>query len=252
MRLHKIALSALTVLCAGIASLPMPALAQSPGAAEALCRDAVIKKHGNDYAFDGINSTMASDGRNPQAAGVARNRRGERFDFFCVFEAGSVTLVDLRPVRVGSGSGSGPGPGSGSGSGRDREVVCESKNHRRTDCRMDTRGGVRLVEQTSDTRCRQGSNWGFDRDSVWVDKGCAGRFRSGSGSGGGSDRFERLGDACERAVAKFENFSLHSVKAEDVPQRVSDDVYEFDLRTPRGPYLCTVERDGDVRRVRRR
>jgi hypothetical protein len=51
---------------------------------------------------------------------------------------------------------------------------------------MDTRGGVRLVQQTSQTQCREGSNWGYDRDSVWVDRGCAGRFatRSGSGSGG--------------------------------------------------------------------
>ena len=242
MKLHGIPCSAMAVLGFWVAGASLPALAQAQGGAEGMCRDAVIKQHGNDYTFEQMNSGMATDGRNMQAAGVARNRRGERFDFFCAFEAGSVVRVDFQPVggRVGSGSGSGSG---------DREVVCESKNHRRKECRMDTRGGVRLVEQTSNTRCRQGSNWGFDRESVWVDDGCAGRFRSGHG--GGSDRIERLGDACERAVAKSGNFSRSSVKAEETPRRVSDDVFEFGLRTPGGRYVCTVERDGDVRRVRR-
>ena len=245
MSLRGIPLSAVAVLCAWMAGASPPALAQQ-GAAEGQCREAVIQRHGNDYTFEQMNSGMATDGRNMQAAGVARNRRGERFDFFCAFEAGSVSRVDFSPARSGAGSG------SGSGHGGDRDVVCESKNHRRKECRMDTRGGVRLVEQKSETRCRQGRNWGFDRDSVWVDEGCAARFVSGSGHGGGADRIERMGDACERAVARAGDFSRNSVKAEDSPRRVSDDVFEFDLRAPRGHWLCTVERDGDVRKVRRR
>lgn len=244
MSLKRIALSSIVAFCAGAAGPSMPAFAQTSGAAEGQCRDAVVRKYGNDYSVDSINSTMAADGRNPQAAGTARNRRGERFNFFCTFEAGNVSLVDLQPA--GSRAGSGPGPG------RDRDVVCESRNNRRKECRMDTRGGVRLVEQTGDKRCREGSNWGFDRDSVWVDNGCGGRFVSRSGPGGDFDRFERLGNACERAAARSEDFDLRRVKAEDVPRRVSEGVYEFDLRTPRGPYVCTVERDGDVRRIRRR
>jgi hypothetical protein len=111
---------------------------------------------------------------------------------------------------------------------------------------MDTRGGVRLVQQTSQTQCREGSNWGYDRDSVWVDRGCAGRFaaRSGGGSGGHP---AHLAGACENAAAELAR--TRDVRALEPPRRVSDDVFEYDLRTPLGPWMCRVERSGKVRVV---
>lgn len=72
-------------------------------------------------------------------------------------------------------------------------VRCESRNNRTSYCRMDTRGGVRLVTQTSQSACIRGRTWGVSGDSVWVSRGCRGRFAStGYGDsryGYGDDRY---------------------------------------------------------------
>jgi hypothetical protein len=39
-----------------------------------------------------------------------------------------------------------------------------------------TGGDVRVARQLSETPCRRGENWGFDRRGIWVDKGCAAEF----------------------------------------------------------------------------
>ncbi|MBC7657390.1 MAG: DUF3011 domain-containing protein, partial [Frankiaceae bacterium] len=54
-----------------------------------------------------------------------------------------------------------------SGYGNNRDMVrCESRNGRTTSCRMDTRGGVRLVTQTSQSACVRGRTWGVSGNSV--------------------------------------------------------------------------------------
>ncbi|MEA5512222.1 DUF3011 domain-containing protein [Crocosphaera sp. UHCC 0190] len=55
-------------------------------------------------------------------------------------------------------------------------VTCESYKYRYQFCRVNTRGGVRLVRQLSNTRCVQGETWDYDRDGIWVDKGCNAEF----------------------------------------------------------------------------
>jgi Protein of unknown function (DUF3011) len=67
-------------------------------------------------------------------------------------------------------------------------VSCDSNDNRRKVCRVDTRGGVRLVKQHSDSPCIQGRTWGYNRNAIWVDRGCRAEFevgRYGGGSGGG-------------------------------------------------------------------
>jgi hypothetical protein len=59
-------------------------------------------------------------------------------------------------------------------------VKVESKNMQRTYKRTSTRGGVRLKDQLSREACVQGISWGFDRDGIWVDKGCRAEFQIGS------------------------------------------------------------------------
>lgn len=70
----------------------------------------------------------------------------------------------------------------------ERNITCESNNYRYRYCRVDTDNQVRLVHKISNTSCRQGENWGYDRHGVWVDRGCAAEFsvgqRSSHGSGG--------------------------------------------------------------------
>lgn len=64
-------------------------------------------------------------------------------------------------------------------------VRCESDGNRERSCRVDTRGGVRLVNQLSRQGCWQGDTWGYDRDRIWVRNGCRAEFRVGDS--GGSD-----------------------------------------------------------------
>jgi len=55
-------------------------------------------------------------------------------------------------------------------------VRCESEHFQFNRCPIDTRGDVRLVRQLSETPCRRGETWGYDRRGIWVDEGCAGEF----------------------------------------------------------------------------
>jgi hypothetical protein len=94
------------------------------------------------------------------------------------------------------------GRGQGGGSAG-REIVCESNSNRMHRCEADTRGGVELVRQISNSRCTFNRTWGYDRRSIWVSDGCRARFRLGSGGSGwpggggsgGSSSTERI--TCE-------------------------------------------------------
>ena len=55
-------------------------------------------------------------------------------------------------------------------------ISCSSDDGHRRYCPADTRGGVRLIKQRSDSPCRQGYSWGFDRGGIWVDRGCRADF----------------------------------------------------------------------------
>ena len=58
-----------------------------------------------------------------------------------------------------------------------RSISCSSDNGKRHYCDVDTRGGVSMVRQRSDSACQEGYSWGFDRTGVWVDRGCRADFR---------------------------------------------------------------------------
>ena len=70
-------------------------------------------------------------------------------------------------------------------------VRCDSRDGRSNFCRMDTRGGVRLIEQYSDSACLRGRTWGVERDGVWVSRGCRARFATAGNAGyGRHDRYD--------------------------------------------------------------
>jgi hypothetical protein len=58
-------------------------------------------------------------------------------------------------------------------------ISCSSDDMHRHHCKVDTRGGVQLVKQNSDSSCQQGRSWGYDRHSIWVDHGCRADFQVG-------------------------------------------------------------------------
>ena len=77
--------------------------------------------------------------------------------------------------------------GMTSGSGRMRaadrarmatttKILCESVDGSRRHCMADTSGGVRLTKRLSKSGCDFKSDWGFDRNGVWVAHGCRAEF----------------------------------------------------------------------------
>ncbi len=80
-------------------------------------------------------------------------------------------------VAIGGGGGGGGG-GNWNGGGSSGTVYCASDDGKRHSCSMNTNGGVRLTNQRSGSACTQGQTWGWDRNSVWVDRGCRAEFQS--------------------------------------------------------------------------
>src|SRR5688572_33350318 len=71
-----------------------------------------------------------------------------------------------------------------------RTVRCESDDHRTEVCRIDTRGGVRIVDQESRAPCVSGRTWGYDSRGIWVSQGCRARFQVGSSAYARSSRYD--------------------------------------------------------------
>lgn len=89
--------------------------------------------------------------------------------------------ANFEPARGGGWGGDRPGwgddrPGWGDQSA---QIRCDSNNNRRQYCPVDLgRGGrVRLIRRLSDSRCNEGSTWGWDRRGIWVDYGCRAIFQ---------------------------------------------------------------------------
>ena len=57
-----------------------------------------------------------------------------------------------------------------------RLLVCESKGGRRRMCGTTIEHAAQLRRQLSNSPCEQGRSWGWEREGLWVDKGCRGEF----------------------------------------------------------------------------
>jgi hypothetical protein len=115
--------------------------------------------------------------------------------------AGAVAMLSgcvLDPTYGGGYPGNGyPGgnyPGNGypgqnypqrPGYSGGQTVRCESNDGRYNHCSANTRGGVQLSRQLSNTQCVQNRNWGYDNGGIWVSNGCRAEFRTGYGGGNG-------------------------------------------------------------------
>ncbi|HET6912564.1 MAG TPA: DUF3011 domain-containing protein [Rhodanobacteraceae bacterium] len=68
---------------------------------------------------------------------------------------------------------------------RGQTIVCESQDGHYNRCQVPWDGGVRMVQQISESACIRGQTWGERRHSVWVNQGCRARFApAGYVSGG--------------------------------------------------------------------
>ena len=86
--------------------------------------------------------------------------------------------ADFVPGYVGGPGGPG-GPGGWPGWGNNYNVYCASDDGKRNRCPVDTSRGVRLVRQRSGSPCNLGATWGYDRNGIWVDRGCRADFEIG-------------------------------------------------------------------------
>jgi hypothetical protein len=66
-------------------------------------------------------------------------------------------------------------------------ISCSSDDGKRHYCSADSQGRVRLVQQRSESACREGYSWGSDNRGIWVDHGCRADFAI-EGGPGASDR----------------------------------------------------------------
>ena len=55
-------------------------------------------------------------------------------------------------------------------------VYCPSDFMNRNFCAVDTRDGVFIIRQRSEADCVFNRTWGYDRDRIWVDRGCRADF----------------------------------------------------------------------------
>ena len=83
-----------------------------------------------------------------------------------------------------------------------RTVSCASDNGKRHYCDMDTRGGVSMIRQRSDTACEEGYSWGYDRRGIWVDHGCRAEFSIDADYGAPPPVTERLTLTCSSENGK--------------------------------------------------
>jgi hypothetical protein len=57
-----------------------------------------------------------------------------------------------------------------------KKLVCASDDRQRKRCEVAVDNGVDLLRQLSRTRCVKETNWGWDSEGIWVDKGCRAEF----------------------------------------------------------------------------
>ena len=69
--------------------------------------------------------------------------------------------------------------GFGGSAAAQSTITCESRNGQYQACSANTSGGVTLSRQLSSQGCWQNDTWGYDRNRVWVTRGCRAEFRVG-------------------------------------------------------------------------
>ncbi|HQE08630.1 DUF3011 domain-containing protein [Thermomonas sp.] len=82
---------------------------------------------------------------------------------------------DFSVMRGNSGWNGGGWGDSGIGG---RVFRCESNDGRYNECAANTRAGVQLIRQLSNSPCIEGRSWGYGRSGIWVAQGCRAEFRS--------------------------------------------------------------------------
>lgn len=164
--------------------------------AQARIRERIIREQGGRNAevrFNDNGNFEAISNRETRVSGAGtyfrdRNDQGREFTYESIFYTRNGQLRSLNYDFRGDGNlNSGNGNWNGNNGNRnsgEQTIYCASDNGRRNNCPANTRGGVRLVRQQSGSACIEGSTWGYDRNSIWVDRGCSAEFEVGRNASG--------------------------------------------------------------------
>ncbi|HEX4951040.1 MAG TPA: DUF3011 domain-containing protein [Blastocatellia bacterium] len=126
-------------------------------------------------------------------------------------------------------------------------ISLASDDNRRHTYPVDTSGGVRLVRQNSGSPCVQGQTWGYNRNEIWVDRGCRADFTVGraADSSGGSYVTNHLTGTYRLNQARSDN---PSTIAERVTQNLiggeQQRLRNAVLRRLESPEVLAIERRG--------
>lgn len=186
--------AALSLAVSQLAPLPLPLPGMAPAAAQYGSQSVRINCYSNGNRTETCNlprntqsvSFLGPDRSGRCREGVTWRRNGDRLRVWggCggTFEA----------IVYNSGGG-----WDNNNRGFAGQLECRSDNNRFRRCDTYTDNRVEMLRQFSSTSCSRGRNWGYDRNSIWVDEGCQARFgygygnvqgdTSGGNSGGGSD-----------------------------------------------------------------
>lgn len=129
-----------------------------------------VRTGGEAYIVRQLSETPCRHGQN-----WGYDRRGIWVDKGCAAEF-AVGRREARRNDNGWYRGRDYGRGYGLPAAVRGTIRCQSEGFELTRCRVRTGGDVQLMRQLSETPCRRGENWGFDRRGIWVDKGCAAEF----------------------------------------------------------------------------
>lgn len=95
---------------------------------------------------------------------------------------GGPAIQPPRPTYPGNGNYRPPRPGEYA-----RVIRCESSGNRMRRCNARTDNRVVLLRRLGGT-CRYNSSWGYDRSTIWVNRGCRAEFGYGYGNSHGNPR----------------------------------------------------------------
>jgi hypothetical protein len=128
-------------------------------------------------------------------------------------------------------------------------VNCSSNDMRRHSCPANTSNGVRLERQISGSACIAGQTWGYERDFIWVDRGCRADFALNTGSmppGSGVDAMR----SCKNAVStQRPNVPLAYIQVDSPRPNGASRLSNFRVQPPDGPWsggYCDIFQNGRV------
>ena len=103
-------------------------------------------------------------------------------------------------------------------------ISCASQDNGRQYCGADTRGGVTLIRQNSNSPCIENQTWGYDGRGIWVDRSCRAEFQVGNFYPGGPGGPRSRGDtiSCESTNNRINYCRIDNVNSNvEVIQQLS-------------------------------